>query len=72
MKIEIGEDAQVWQSIARIYADEHLQPHEVEAELNDGGRELSVEPQIAIRDGTSEIQRPIIARSLLKRGLDRM
>lgn len=36
MKIEISEDAHAWQSIARTYADEYLQPHEVEAELNDG------------------------------------
>ena len=36
MKIEISKDAQEWQSIARKYADEYLQPHEVEAELNDG------------------------------------
>ena len=77
MKIEISEDAQAWQSIARTYADEYLQPHEVEAELNDGvlpaeitrrnkkraielgftaidvpkshgGRELSMESQVAI------------------------
>lgn len=77
MKIEISEDAQGWQSIARTYADEYLQPHEVEAELNDGvlpaeitrrnkkraielgftaidvpkshgGRELSMESQVAI------------------------
>jgi len=36
LKIEISEDAQHWQAIAREYADEYLQPHEVEAELNDG------------------------------------
>ncbi len=36
MKIEISEDARHWQTIAREYADEYLQPHEVEAELNDG------------------------------------
>jgi len=77
VKIEISEDAQAWQSIARTYADEYLQPHEVEAELNDGvlpaeitrrnkkraielgftaidvpkshgGRELSMESQVAI------------------------
>ncbi len=36
MKIEISEDARKWQDIARAYADEYLQPHEVEAELNDG------------------------------------
>lgn len=77
LKIEISEDAQRWQTIAREYADEYLQPHEVEAELNDGvlpneitkrnkkralelgfseidvprshgGRELSMESQVAI------------------------
>ena len=36
MKIDISKDARHWQAIAREYADEYLQPHEVEAELNDG------------------------------------
>lgn len=36
MKIELSENALKWQAIAREYADEYLQPHEVEAELNDG------------------------------------
>jgi acyl-CoA dehydrogenase len=36
LKIELSEDARRWQAIAREYADEYLQPHEVEAELNDG------------------------------------
>ena len=36
MHIEISKDALAWQKIARSYADEYLQPHEVEAELNDG------------------------------------
>ena len=36
MKIQISDDARHWQAIARTYADEYLQPHEVEAELNDG------------------------------------
>ena len=36
MKIDISEDARKWRNIARSYADEYLQPHEVEAELNDG------------------------------------
>ncbi len=77
MKIEMSNDAEHWQAIARAYADEYLQPHEVEAELNDGvlpdeitkrnkqraielgfteidvprkhgGRELSMEAQVAI------------------------
>jgi alkylation response protein AidB-like acyl-CoA dehydrogenase len=36
LKIELSESARKWQQIAREYADEYLQPHEVEAELNDG------------------------------------
>ena len=36
MKIELSDSALEWQAIAREYADEYLQPHEVEAELNDG------------------------------------
>lgn len=77
MEIDISNDARQWQKIAREYADEYLQPHEVEAELNDGvlpkeitnrnkaraielgfteidvprshgGRDLSMETQVAI------------------------
>ena len=36
MKPELSKDALRWQAIAREYADQYLQPHEVEAELNDG------------------------------------
>jgi acyl-CoA dehydrogenase len=36
VKIELNDNALKWQAIAREYADEYLQPHEVEAELNDG------------------------------------
>lgn len=36
MKIELSDRANHWQKVAREYADEYLQPHEVEAELNDG------------------------------------
>ena len=36
MHIDISKDALAWQKIARDYADTYLQPHEVEAELNDG------------------------------------
>ena len=36
MDIPTSNDARKWQHIARQYADEYLQPHEVEAELNDG------------------------------------
>ena len=36
MDIPISDEARKWQKIARDYADNYLQPHEVEAELNDG------------------------------------
>ncbi len=36
MKIELSKEAQRWAAIAREYADDYLQPHEVEAELNGG------------------------------------
>ena len=36
MKLELSESALHWQKLAREYADEYLQPHEVEAELNEG------------------------------------
>jgi len=36
VKIELSDNALVWQAKAREYADEYLQPHEVEAELNEG------------------------------------
>ena len=36
MKIELNESVLAWQAKARDYADNYLQPHEVEAELNDG------------------------------------
>ncbi|MFQ5634394.1 MAG: acyl-CoA dehydrogenase family protein [Gammaproteobacteria bacterium] len=41
MHIELSKRAQDWQQKARRYADEYLQPYEIEAELNDG--ELSPE-----------------------------
>jgi len=41
MQIPLSKEARKWQRIAREYADNYLQPHEVEAELNDG--ELSTE-----------------------------
>ena len=41
MKLELNDSALEWQQKARTYADEYLQPHEVEAELNNG--ELSAE-----------------------------
>jgi len=36
MKIELSDSAVEWQKKARNYADEYLQPNEVEAELNNG------------------------------------
>jgi len=36
VRIELSDNANHWAAIARQYADEYLQPHEVEAELNDG------------------------------------
>ena len=36
MEIPLSKDARKWREIARDYADNYLQPHEVEAELNDG------------------------------------
>jgi alkylation response protein AidB-like acyl-CoA dehydrogenase len=36
MHIQLSDSARRWQKIAREYADEYLEPHEVEAELNDG------------------------------------
>ena len=36
MKIQLSKEAQNWQEKARDYADNYLQPHEVEAELNKG------------------------------------
>ena len=36
MKIELSDSVLEWQQRAREYADEYLQPHEVEAELNEG------------------------------------
>jgi len=36
LEIELSDSANHWRKIAREYADEYLQPHEVEAELNDG------------------------------------
>ena len=36
MQIPMSDSARKWQRIAREYADEYLQPHEIEAELNEG------------------------------------
>ena len=36
MDIQLSDGARKWQQIAREFADNYLQPHEVEAELNDG------------------------------------
>jgi len=61
LKIEISKDAQYWQAIAREYADEYLQPHEVEAELNDGALPDEItkrNKKRAIELGFSEIDVP--------------
>lgn len=36
MHIDLNKSAREWQARARTFADEYLQPHEVEAELNNG------------------------------------
>ncbi len=36
MKLDFSQSTIDWQKLARDYADEYLQPHEVEAELNEG------------------------------------
>tara|TARA_B100000073_G_scaffold8148_1_gene6940 strand:+ start:790 stop:1950 length:1161 start_codon:yes stop_codon:yes gene_type:complete len=41
LEIKLNDQAKKWQKIAREYADKYLQPHEIEAELNNG--ELSKE-----------------------------
>jgi len=61
MKIDLSNDAQRWQTIAREYADEYLQPHEVEAEMNDGALpdEITLRnKKRAIELGFSEIDAP--------------
>ena len=52
MKIELTENALRWQEIAREYADEYLQPHEVDAELNDG----VLPPEITKRNKSRAIE----------------
>ena len=52
MEIELNNQAKKWQKIARDYADNYLQPHEVEAELNNG--ELSKE--ITLRNKKKAIE----------------
>lgn len=46
MNIEISDSAREWQAKARAFADEYLQPHEVEAELNNG----ELPPEISRRN----------------------
>lgn len=52
MNIEISKDARTWQQIAREYANDYLQPHEVEAELNDG----ALAPEITKRNKQRAIE----------------
>ena len=61
MKIELSESALEWQAKARAYADEYLQPHEVEAELNGGALSEKItkrNKQRAIELGFSAIDAP--------------
>jgi alkylation response protein AidB-like acyl-CoA dehydrogenase len=52
MEIRLSKTAREWQRIARQYADEYLQPHEVEAELNDG----ELPPEITARNKQRAIE----------------
>ena len=52
MDIDISREARAWQKIAREYADHYLQPHEVEAELNDG----VIPPEITKRNKKKAIE----------------
>ncbi len=52
MEIKLNDQAKKWQKIAREYADKYLQPHEIEAELNNG--ELSKE--LTLRNKKKAIQ----------------
>ena len=36
MEINLNKNTKKWQKVAREYADNFLQPHEVQAELNHG------------------------------------
>ncbi len=61
MQIPLSDDARKWQRIARDYADEYLQPHEVEAELNEGELPDEIEArnkQRAIELGFTAIDAP--------------
>lgn len=61
MHIELSESAQTWQQKAREYADEYLQPYEVEAELNGGilpAEIVSKQKKRAIELGFSAIDAP--------------
>ena len=52
MKIQLSDSALEWQAKARAYADEYLQPHELEAELNDG----ELPPEITMRNKERAIE----------------
>jgi len=52
VNIEISKDARTWQQIAREYANDYLQPHEIEAELNDG----ALAPEITKRNKKRAIE----------------
>ena len=52
MKITLNDKATAWQTKARHYADEYLQPYEVEAELNEG----VLPPKISTRNRERAIE----------------
>ncbi len=52
MKIELSDSAIEWQRHARSYADEYLQPHEVDAEMNEG----MLAPEITKRNKARAIE----------------
>ena len=52
MKIKLNDAALQWQIKAREYADDYLQPHEVEAELNEG----VLSPEITARNKAKAIE----------------
>jgi alkylation response protein AidB-like acyl-CoA dehydrogenase len=56
MEIQLGDGARKWQKIGREFADEYLQPHEVEAELNNG--ELALEITQRNKDRALELGFP--------------
>ena len=56
MDIQLSDSARRWQQTARKFADNYLQPHEIEAELNNG--ELPTEIAKRNRDRAIELGFP--------------